>query len=71
MKLEAGTWRFEEVAFVQRLRLGDPQFAKATARQESQQSEYMALAAIGALVTARRIISGTAQTKSSPVRWPN
>jgi hypothetical protein len=54
MKLEAGIWRFEEVAFVQRLRLGDPQFAKATARQESQQSEYVALAAITTLVTAEK-----------------
>jgi len=54
MKLEAGTWRFEEVDFVQRLRLGDPQYAKATARQQSEQSESIAIAAVTELVTAEK-----------------
>ena len=54
MKLEAGTWRFQEVDFVQRLRLGDPQFAKATARQQSEQSEAMVVGAISAIAAAEK-----------------
>jgi len=54
MKLEKGTWRFEEIDFVQRLRLGDPQFARDTARRQAEESEAMAIAAISTIENAEK-----------------
>src|SRR5207302_9723038 len=54
MKLEKGTWRFEEIDFVQRLRLGDPQFAKDAARRQAEESETMAIAAISTVEVAEK-----------------
>jgi len=54
MKLEKGTWRFEELDFVQRLRFGDPQFARDTARRQAEESEAMAIAAISTVEVAEK-----------------
>src|SRR5438132_3840736 len=54
MKLERGTWRFEELDFVQRLRFGDPQFARDTARRQAEESEAMAIAAISTIENAEK-----------------
>lgn len=52
MKLEAGTWRFEEVDFTERIELGSPAFVKQIARQSAEMTELWATDAVRTVISA-------------------